>query len=67
MYNAEAQDLLKVKESNYFLHIFCREFNTGFGTPSTCISLTEKIKHSDYITKKHELKTQQKLYKLKAN
>lgn len=72
IYNSEAlTDSLTVKES-YFLHIFCTEFNIGFGTPSTdacstCISLAEKIKHSDCITKKNELKTELKLHKLKAN
>ncbi|XP_050063915.1 uncharacterized protein LOC126552866 [Aphis gossypii] len=71
IYNDEAEDLLKVKES-YFRHIFCTEFNIGFGTPSTdacstCISLSEKIKHSDCSTKKNELKTELKLHKLKAN
>lgn len=71
IYNAEAQDLLKVKES-YFRHIFCTEFNIGFGTPSTdacstCINVQEKIKHSNCDTKKQELKTELKLHKLKAN
>lgn len=60
-----------MKES-YFRHIFCTEFNIGFGTPSTdacstCISLAEKIKHSDCITKKNELKIEPILHKLKAN
>jgi len=47
IYNSEAlNDSLTVKES-YFRHIFCTEFNIGFGTPSTdacstCISLVEK-------------------------
>jgi len=69
--DAEAQDLLKIKES-YFRHIFCTEFNIGFRTPiidacSTLISLQEKIKHSDSNNKIQELKTELKLHKLKAN
>lgn len=51
IYNAEAQDSLKVKES-YFRYVFCTNFNIEFGTPSadacsTCISFEEKIKHSN--------------------
>lgn len=71
IYDAKAPEILKVKES-YFHHIFCTEFNIGFGTPSTdacstCISLQEKIKHSDCNTEKNELKTAFTLHKLKAN
>lgn len=53
-----------VKQS-YFRHIFNREFNLGFGTPSTdvcstCIELNERIK------KENELMTALRVHKLRA-
>lgn len=59
-----------VKQS-YFRHIFNREFNLGFGTPttdvcSTCIELNERIKKEADQVKKNELMTALRVHKLRA-
>lgn len=59
-----------VKQS-YFRHIFNREFNLGFGTPttdvcSTCIELNERIKQENDRVKKNELMTALRVQKLRA-
>ena len=69
MYNEENNNL-PVKEW-YFRNIFCTKFNIGFGTPatdecSTCLSLTERIKHSDNDLRKQELNTKKEVHLMKA-
>lgn len=59
-----------VKQS-YFRHIFNREFNLGFGTPttdvcSTCIELNERIKKENDQVNKNELMTAMRVHKLRA-
>lgn len=60
-----------VKQS-YFPHIFNREFNLGFGTPSTdvcstCIALNEGINKENDRVKNNEIMTALRVHKLRAN
>nr|XP_024218186.1 uncharacterized protein LOC112211192 [Halyomorpha halys] len=70
-YDRETNDQsLKVKPT-FFRNVFNRNFNIGFGSPSTdecstCLSLTEQIKRCDSDLKKIHLKTDLNVHKLKA-
>lgn len=70
MYNEQADDALKVKQS-YFRHVFRTKFNIGFGSPrtdecSTCVSLLERIKNCKDPNIKKNLIAEQSCHKLKA-
>lgn len=70
MYNAQAKENLKVKNS-YFRYVFNHNFNLGFGSPrvdvcSTCLELTEKIKHETDPRKLSSLQTTQAIHKKRA-
>lgn len=70
MYNDQDQDNLHVKAS-YFRMIFNTCFNIGFKSPatdlcSTCIMLTEQIKHCKKDKEKKRLIARKKIHKLRA-
>lgn len=70
MYNNIDDPLLRVKY-DYFRNIFVKDYNIGFGTPSTdacstCIQLKERIKTCTNQQEKQDLITEQRVHKLKA-
>lgn len=69
MYN-DSEDILRVK-STYFRTIFNTCFNIGFKSPatdlcSTCVMLTEQIKHCKNEKQKKRLIARKKIHKLRA-
>lgn len=71
LYNEQCLEVsLKVREC-FFRNIFNREYNIGFGSPrtdvcSTCLSLTERIKHENNADKKQDLMVEKRVHKLRA-
>ncbi|CAH2207570.1 jg26512 [Pararge aegeria aegeria] len=56
---------------SFFRKVFTRYFNIGFGTPrqdvcSTCIQITEQIKHEKSVAEKQKLMTNLRIHKLRA-
>lgn len=70
LYNDQASPGMSVTHA-FFRKIFTRCFNIGFGTPrqdvcSTCLQLTEQIKHVNIAAEKQTLMTTLRIHKLCA-